>query len=155
MITGARKGFTLLEILLVVAAIAILAGIVIFAINPGKQLAETRNAQRRIDVSTILNAIYQYNLDNGTFPANLPTATTADCLNDAVYEVCLIGVGSCTTVDLSVLTDNQVYLTDIPADPSGGGYDAGSGYHALKNENNRITVCAPRSENGISILKSL
>jgi prepilin-type N-terminal cleavage/methylation domain-containing protein len=60
-----QKGFTLLEILLVVAAIAILAGIVIFAVNPTKQLADTRDAQRKLDTKTILSAVYQYNVANG------------------------------------------------------------------------------------------
>ena len=75
-----HKGFTLIEILLVVASIAILAGIVIVAINPAKQLVDTRNASRNSAVNTILNAVTQYSIDNsGVFPAGITATATEIC----------------------------------------------------------------------------
>ncbi len=139
-----NKGFTLLEILLVVALIAILAGIVIMAINPGKQLADTRNAQRRVDVNTILNAVYQYTVDtNGVIPASITVTAT---------EICKTGATDCTgLIDLSALTTNEKYLTAIPRDPSGTCAAAGVCYEILKTANGRVTVSAPDAENGATI----
>ncbi len=136
------KGFTLLEILLVVAAIAILAGIVIIAINPGKQLGETNNAQRRSDVNAVLNAVYQYALDNrGTLPASVTTTQT---------EVCKTG-GTCTgLIDLSVLTTSGKYLVAIPTDPTGSSTN-GAGYEIKKDANGRVTVVAPDAEQSATI----
>lgn len=144
-----KKGFTLLEILLVVAAIAILAGIVILAINPAKQLADTRNAQRRSDVNTILSATYQYIIDNsGTVPAAINQSVTCD--NTAANQLCKTG-GTCTGItDLSILTTNQKYLTSTPLDPTGSSAN-GSGYFVVKSANGRITVCAPSAEQSATI----
>ena len=54
------QGFTLIEILVVVGLIAIIAAITIVAINPAKNFAQGRDAQRANDVTAILNAISQY-----------------------------------------------------------------------------------------------
>ena len=145
--TRSQRGFTLLEILLVVAAIAILAGIVIVAINPGKQLGETRNAQRRADVNTILNGVYQYTLDNnGTLPATIQQVATCSGAN----EVCKTG-GDCTgLIDLAVLTTNQKYHTSMPADPSTATTNS-SKYLVVKSANGRVTVCAPSAEQSATI----
>ncbi len=138
----AKKGFTLLEILLVVAAIAILAGIVILAINPTKQLGDTRNAQRRADVNTILNAVYQYAIDNnGTLPANITTTVTAVCQ-----------ASPCTgLIDLSVLTTSEKYLTAIPRDPLITATTGTAGYTIVKSANGRVTVAAPSAEQSATI----
>jgi prepilin-type N-terminal cleavage/methylation domain-containing protein len=106
----AQAGFTLLEVLLVVAIIAILAGIVIIAINPSKNLADTRNAQRQQDVATILDAVYQYALDNnGVIPATITTTPT---------EMCKTGAGSCTSlIDLTSVTTSGKYIASLPIDP--------------------------------------
>ena len=145
-LTKKNSGFTLIEILLVIAIIAILAGIVTFAINPSKQLSESKNAQRSSDVTTILNAVYQYSIDNnGTLPASVSALTAG-----TPGEICKTG-GTCTgLVDLGVLTTNEKYLTAIPTDPIGSSTN-GAGYEISRSANNRITVSAPDAENGETI----
>ncbi|MDO8260853.1 MAG: prepilin-type N-terminal cleavage/methylation domain-containing protein [Candidatus Magasanikbacteria bacterium] len=146
-----NQGFTLLEILLVVAAIAILAGIVIVAINPGKQLADTRNAQRRIDVATILNAVYQYYIDAGNLPSELAVAEPG-----VAAELCVADTASATCTGASLVPLNELiwaerYLVDLPVDPNGTCATNGICYEITRTANNRVTVSAPDAEEGETI----
>jgi prepilin-type N-terminal cleavage/methylation domain-containing protein len=85
-----KGGFTLIEILVVIGIIAILAAIVIIAINPKKHFDDATAAQRDANVNAILNAIGQYVVDNkGTLPSDVDSGaeeiSTALC-NDLVTE---------------------------------------------------------------------
>ena len=149
-----QKGFTLLEVLLVIALIAILAGIVIVAINPGKQLADGRNTQRRSDVNTILNAVYQYTIDNnGALPASVPSIASCSTtvLNTATNEVCKTG-GTCTSlVDLSVLTASGKYVVSLPFDPKSSSTNGTDYYICKDSTTSRITVTSKDPENSATI----
>lgn len=137
-----RLGFTLIELLLVIGIIAILASIVIVAINPTKQLADARDAQRRSDVNTILNAVYQYAIDeNGNLPACIDGKTAAVPGNVCLSNDCTGVTNGC---NLSALTGT--YLVGLPVDPSGAtGND--TNYNIYEDANGRVTVAAPEAEN--------
>jgi prepilin-type N-terminal cleavage/methylation domain-containing protein len=138
-----KKGFTLIEILLAVAALVILAGIVILAINPSRQLAQTRNAQRTVDVNTLEKAVEQYAIDrSGTLPATLSTTP---------LEICRFGASDCTgLVDLSVLAASSTYVVSLPTDPISTSTN-GTGYMICKTIHGRIGVYSPLAELGQQI----
>ncbi len=142
------RGFTLIEVLLVIAILAILAAVVIVALNPAKQFGESQNAQRRSDVRAILDAVQQYSIDNyGSLPSELiPTGTTCAGNGD---DICQSGI-SCDGVNLDELLTDDKYLTDIPSDPTVAD-DQITGYAIFKNANGRIGVCAPAAYGGVDI----
>ncbi len=148
-----KSGFTLIEILVVIGIIAILAAIVIIAINPAKQFAQARNTQRQAGVNTVLNAVGQRLADNkGIFAGAFTVGgVTYTCPTIPAGPTGLTdGVPPGAELDLSCL--RPTYVATIPEDPDST-ITAGTltGYTIAVDATGRITVCAPQAATETSI----
>jgi len=135
-----NKGFTLIEILVVIGVLSVLFSIIVIVIDPAKQFGRANNAQRRSDIVAILNAIGAYTADNkGVLPTGILTtvATITDSVNGA--DICALLVPK--------------YIPALPTDPSLKTNDIttctnyNTEYTVIKDANNRVTVAAPNQEN--------
>lgn len=132
-----KKGFTLIEVLLVVVILAALAGIVLVAINPARQTAATNDAVRSSHVGQILSAIAQYQVENSALPSGIGTGALE------------IATGSGANI-CSALVDT--YIAELPVDPTDT--DAfftscssyATGYNVSRSSSGRVTVAAPSAE---------
>ena len=139
---SSQSGFTLIEILVVIGIIAIIATVVLIAINPARQFAQARNSQRVSNVNAILNAIGQRIADNkGVFESGcaagaIPTSATVMKNSAGGYDIapCLV----------------PTYIAALPFDPSAAGahYTSNTDYDTLYDVTRdavtgRITVNVP------------
>lgn len=129
-----KKGFTLLEVLIVIGIIAVLSAAVLVAVNPTRQFKLARDSQRVANVSAIANAISQAMADNkGVFPCDAEFDAVAE--NISMTEA---DIASCLVPD---------YIAALPINPSfGAGFyispeDYNIGYNVSKSATTgRITV---------------
>ncbi|MFH0818382.1 MAG: prepilin-type N-terminal cleavage/methylation domain-containing protein [Patescibacteria group bacterium] len=93
-------GFTLVELLIVIAIIAILMAVSLIFINPGERLRTARDSQRVQEINNIVQALKLYYIDNGEYPGQYTETYTGE-----------IGIG------LPIDTLLAPYLGSVPKDP--------------------------------------
>lgn len=125
----------MIELLLVIGIIAILASIVIVAINPTRQIGSARDAERRANLDQILTAVYQYAVDhNGDFPPELSSKEQEICVHDTPCE------------GVTIQSLQEKYLPILTRDPLADRDNGGTNYFISLGEDRRVTVTAPGAE---------
>ena len=143
-----RKGLTLVEIVIVIALLALISTIYFVAANPAGQLASARNNERKNHLQTIMNAIRQNIADqsNEQFSCSsgpIPTSTTRMASTAGSYNIapCIVlpnGVYGIFTMPFDPATSSAHYNSNADYD---------SGYNIMMNSSTgQITLSAPAAE---------
>lgn len=80
-----RRGFTLIELMIVVAVIGVLAIIAVPAYN--EQVRKTRRAQARSDTMALVQALERFHTANNTYNGYPPAAVNSPADGTAFYTI--------------------------------------------------------------------
>jgi prepilin-type N-terminal cleavage/methylation domain-containing protein len=134
-----NPAFTLIELLLVIGIIAVLAAIVILAINPTANIAAAYDAERRSEARVYNRAIVQA-LIGGENMDMIPTGV------ENAQEICQYGK-SIDCVNLDVLYDSDYIRSNdnekLPVDPAVILNEELTGYKVYKEVSGIFMIIAP------------
>jgi len=125
-----KKGFTLLELLIVIGILAILSTTMILVINPAEMLRKARDSQRISDLNTLKTAIAIYltdvasaSLSSGSYAYNYTTGVTypsgtcgASTLTHSSSSQAITGIGW-IPINFSAITGGSPIGSE-PIDPN-------------------------------------
>jgi type II secretory pathway pseudopilin PulG len=107
-----KKAISLLEILMVIAIVAVLAAIIIFNLRPAEVYNDSKQSKRESDKRAIQDAVDTYISEKAAYPVVLAG------LNEGIYDICKQTYSNCTPVSVNI--DELVtagYLAKVPFDP--------------------------------------
>lgn len=152
-----RKGFTLLELLMVMGILGVLASVLVVAINPAHQFAKARDVQRESDLQAIVAVVYQYASEHS---GSLPDTDGDPDTSDFPTSMTCIGTGG-GCFDLAGAGDTgdeivPVYMVEFPKDPkieSTGdpGTDSDTGYEIYVDTYGHIHASASGETKSIGV----
>jgi type II secretory pathway pseudopilin PulG len=137
------RGFTLIEIILVIGILMGLATMVLLAINPARQFSIANNTKRKSDVVAILNAVQQHLVDNkGRLPVGISTTTQSIRKTNGADICSALVTRYLSALPVDPQTNNGTPVTDCSSE-----YD--TNYLIIQNsQDNHVTVSAPAAELG-------
>lgn len=134
-----NAGFTLVELLVVIAIIAILAAVVLLIINPLELTRRTRDAARLTDLANLQQAINVAVQDaTSSGAAILCEGTTAPCVGNSVTGTRLANGTGWVKVNLS--SQKSVSVPTLPIDPIGNPNTAANHYLYCSDGNAWVIV---------------
>jgi prepilin-type N-terminal cleavage/methylation domain-containing protein len=79
-----KKGFTLIEFLIVIGIMVLLSAILVISISPGQQMQKARDNKREAHISAIYLALIEYKSKEGDYPACVGTTESdaSSCSGD-------------------------------------------------------------------------
>ena len=108
-----KKGFTLVELLVVIAIIGILSTLSVVSLNSAR--AKARDARRLSDIKQIRTALDMYYDASSTYPTTSCTSTPLGTGNCA----CLTSVGWTNTSTTNCT--GTIFMQKVPSDPLSSG----------------------------------
>ena len=138
-----QQGFTLPELLVTTAAMLVLLGVGLWLVRPVSYAITERDAERRMHIAAILQAVNKYRSQKNTLPPSITTDERVIGNQEDESNLCADIVPE--------------YMKNLPVDPHSSSEDFGfgcnieelpysTGYTIKRSADGKVTIAAPAAE---------